>query len=805
MRNPFANLAVLTLGLFCAQFVAAQTPPGGVPIPTASDYGDPYDGFGSLLATDGDWAVASGSFGEAFYVYERLADGSWTRRQRIVPPTLGQAFFRSPHLRGNRLIISRPVDATAVPALSGTVYVYDRTDPFAAFALSATLRPTDSQLGDRFGYGLAQSADRIFVGASGRDEAANLDQGVVYVFKLESGTWSQEARLAPADAGAGDRFGQDLAFDGQDLIVGAQRNRVSATNQGAAYVYRLAAGVWTQAQKLVEPGTSGTANVLFGYQLSASSGQVFVGGRGFNSEYFFTRDNGGVWGSPQRLLNPLAGLTQLFAYVANSEMEGDRMVMHVDSALSYNPFVQGPLFLLSYRLSGGTWTRISRLQLPDEAAGAGDKVVAIATNSVLSAQPSLAASVSSPAQGAILPFALALDGSIGAAQTRIWHGSGNVPDALGGQTAADGDWMLASAPGGDGGGLDRGAVHFFRREASGVWQLSQSVFGTTPTSGACSLALFGDLAVIGRCSEAVGGVAGRGVVQVFKRQPSNEWTALCTLEPIAPSATGFGDYLAMSGGGIWASLRQSGQNNEVEAYPLPTSSCGAGQPLASAVTGGNYFISRAGLSGDRGALSLICFAAGCTGSVQLFDKAGGTWSQSQTIVPSGRPEQLAIDGDRLAVSVSISTGPLDSIGVVQLYERSGGTFSLARTINPIGSSQRIGAFLGLRGDALLLEDISIGSNGGIAVYEFSSGARVQALSVSGLGIEDGFPDNIALGGTDRAILGWPEVDRLGYNNAGSIYTIDFTALRATTAWGIAAVPGAPLPDRLFNNFFENDP
>lgn len=809
MTCRFIRIMCTLLGIMFAASAGAQTPPGGLPIPTTSDYGDPYDAFGAVLAADGNWAVASGLNGEAFYVYERTASGNWTRRQRIVPPTLGQAFFRTPHILGNRLIISRPVDNSATPAAAGTIYVYERPSEAAPFGLSATLRPADPQHGDRFGYGLAQSADRIFVGASGRDEGALSDQGVVYVFRLNATVWEQEARLTPLDAGASARFGQDLTFDGQDLLIGAQGHRVSPTNQGAAYVYRLIGGVWTEVQKIVEPGTSGSPTLRFGYNVSASNGRAFLAGLGWNSEYFYARAPDGIWGAPQRLSNPLAGLTQLFSYVPDFDLRGDRLIAHVDSAISFSPYVQGPLFLVSYKLTGETWTQISRVQLPDEAAGSADAVV-VANGAVLSAQPNFDASASAPDQGAILPYAFAADATIGAPTPRIWHGSGNIPDRLGSAVAADGDWMLASAPGSDTGGTDGGALHFFKRSAGGEWRRLQSIVGATASKAVCALAVHGDLAAVGRCSESVGAAANRGVVQIYKRQIDDQWAELCTLTPVDPAATRFGGSVQMSSAGLWVGLTHATGLRGVEAFSLAGDQCGTGQALAAPPANHTYYPSS--MSGNRGALVLFCLIPSpCTSRVEIYDKVGDNWALSQTINPGppigGRLESaqdVAIDGDDLAIAFYVPVGALDGTFEVRLYDRTAGTYLLGRTIQAQNNSP-IGIPLETRGDVLLVSDPNIGPNGGVAVYQFGSGLRLQEIAVAGLGIEDGTFQGIAMGSASRAVVGWPELDRLGYNNAGLLYTLESVSARGSNPWTITVVADVPLPERIFNDFFDDLP
>ncbi len=815
--KSWVGIIALCVGVTLVGPSPAQAPPGGLPIPVSADFGDPFDAFGTALAADGSWAVVTGSFGEAFYVYERLPSGNWTRRQRIVPPTLGQTFFRTPHLRGNRLVISRPSDPTQLPE-SGTIYVYERPDTGSPFELSATLRPDDPQTADRFGYGLAQSGDRIFVGASSRDEGPNVDQGVVYVLRNDGGTWIQEARLTPADAAASDRFGQDLTFDGQDLIVGAQRHLVAGF-RGAAYVYRLVEGTWTEVQKLVEPGTPGNTFTRFGYKVSAADGQLLVQGIGWNSEYFFTRDESGVWGSPQRLPDPFLGSGLSFSWAQYGDVVGDRALV---KALAQD----GSEHLVSFRLESGIWNQVSRVAIPAPLINMNSEAPAvIATGGLLSGQPLFDASPSALDQGAVLTFSFGADAVIGGQTQPIWHGSGNTPDRVGSSVASDGEWLATSAPGADGGGIDRDALYLFRLVGN-EWQLSQTVHAANQDESACALAMHGDLLAIGRCYADVGGVQGRGRVEIYKRGIDDVWTSLCDLVPVAagdPQFATFGNGLAMSEAGIWASIRQTDPSTptftfQVESFPLPTTSCAAGQTLAQPPAGLSYRFNAGSLRGSRGALSLDCASfnvplASCVTQIEVFDGVDGVFSLTQTIPMAApgpsfwdSPLAPAIDGDRLAVPIFERIGnSIDRTGRVSLYELVAGDFVLARKIDPVGGASEIGIRTALRGSALLLHDQTISANGGVAVYDFSSGSRLQEISIPDLGIEDDELSNLHFGASDRAVIGWPGLNRGGYNNSGGLFTLQLVPNRGTNSWTVAPVEGAPLPERLFQDYFELTP
>ena len=46
--------------------------------------------------------------------------------------------------------------------------------------------------------------------------------GAAYVFRLHDGTWSEEQKLTAADGSDGDQFGSSVAIEGDVVVVGAR-------------------------------------------------------------------------------------------------------------------------------------------------------------------------------------------------------------------------------------------------------------------------------------------------------------------------------------------------------------------------------------------------------------------------------------------------------------------------------------------------------------------------------------------------------------------------------------------------------
>ncbi len=199
------------------------------------------------------------------------------------------------------------------------------------------LKASNPNHGDKFGQSIDVSGDTIVVGAGSEDsqatgvnrDAANngaVSAGAAYVFTRSAGIWTQEGYLKASNTDAADRFGDDLAIDGDRIVVGATGEQSTAIgvdgNQGngsswqlgAAYVFRRVDSVWTQ-EAYLKPSFQHPSVYSggFGYAVDISGDTIVVGrpweisaATGVNGDqtdasavesgaaYIFVRD-AGVW------------------------------------------------------------------------------------------------------------------------------------------------------------------------------------------------------------------------------------------------------------------------------------------------------------------------------------------------------------------------------------------------------------------------------------------------------------------------------------------------------------------------------
>jgi hypothetical protein len=252
---------------------------------SASDAGDHADDFGCSVATDGQTVVVGATqVGDyyskgAAYVFERQTDGTWIETAKLVPPDKVWALGWSCDVEGDRIAVGAK-GAVALGDGAGRVVLFERSA--GSWAQKAVIKPGPSIGGDGFGQCLDLEGDRLVVGATygWTGSCAPYCEGRAFVFERhpDFGTWYQKAVLAPDDLADGDYFGQDVALDGDRIVVGAMQHDLPQFNIGAAYVFDDVDGSWVQTGKIT-PGDL-PSSTQFGAAVDVEGGRVVVGARG---------------------------------------------------------------------------------------------------------------------------------------------------------------------------------------------------------------------------------------------------------------------------------------------------------------------------------------------------------------------------------------------------------------------------------------------------------------------------------------------------------------------------------------------
>ncbi|MBN2041938.1 MAG: hypothetical protein JW864_18025 [Spirochaetes bacterium] len=245
----------------------------------ASDY------FGSSIAVSGNYAIVGayyedGGEGDPFYntgaayIFEKDSNGNWEEKQILRAP---DSIIASGINFGSCVAING--DYAAVSAIELTpnspVVIYKRNSDSGQWEYQQTFAETDSA--DTMGYGIyygtsiAISGDYMFVASYGSLWGTFFGYTVtpgVYVYKLESGTWTKTDFLQPDDSDI--EYGAfALSTDGSTLVIGSY-------SDDETYIYEINSdGTCTFKQTLTS--TTVESEDYFGKSVSINGDYIFVG------------------------------------------------------------------------------------------------------------------------------------------------------------------------------------------------------------------------------------------------------------------------------------------------------------------------------------------------------------------------------------------------------------------------------------------------------------------------------------------------------------------------------------------------
>lgn len=251
----------------------------------------------------------------AVYVYARSGN-TWTQQAYVKASNAeaGDRFGAAVVVSGDGLTLAvgahgensaaqnNPADNSVGDA--GAVYVYTRSN--AVWTQQAYVKASNPGPDDRFGWGVAMSADGATLAVGARGESSNatginppggetdnsaVSAGAAYVYSRSGDAWAQQAYVKASNAEAGDRFGSAVALsgDGLTLAVGASLEAGNATgidgnqadnsasNAGAAYVYTRNGAVWSQRAYVKAVNTGAQDQFGYAVALSGDGASLVVG------------------------------------------------------------------------------------------------------------------------------------------------------------------------------------------------------------------------------------------------------------------------------------------------------------------------------------------------------------------------------------------------------------------------------------------------------------------------------------------------------------------------------------------------
>ncbi len=278
----------------------------GIDLPMSSGSAR-VDGFGRSVSLDGS-VLAVGAPGElngggnkgAVYIYE-YANEVWSEVQRITgTPTLARPeppdeFGLDVALRGDELVVGAPGTGDE----HGSVHYFQRDQGLPVGAQWVQVQEIvafDRLPDDEFGVSVAIDGDFLLVGAYQDDDpVAGLNAGSAYLYRRiqavgVNAPWVflGPKLLAPAPATLG-RFGQDVAIDGTNLVIGAPGMTLAPPalpSAGLSFVFTqgpptgmpLVPPAWTLTATLSPSDAAGAG--MFGSSVDIEANRILVGADG---------------------------------------------------------------------------------------------------------------------------------------------------------------------------------------------------------------------------------------------------------------------------------------------------------------------------------------------------------------------------------------------------------------------------------------------------------------------------------------------------------------------------------------------
>ena len=159
---------------------------------------------------------------------------------------------------------------------SGSAYIFHKTN--SSWSQVAKLHAGDPSANDQFGIAASisiSSAGPVAIVGSFFADGSATDSGAAYIFRAAGSTWMQEAKLVAGDPGDGDHFGNAVSISGDMALIGAYFDNGSASHTGAAYIFQKTSTGWAQQVKLAD--TNGVIGDQLGFSVAINGDLGLIG------------------------------------------------------------------------------------------------------------------------------------------------------------------------------------------------------------------------------------------------------------------------------------------------------------------------------------------------------------------------------------------------------------------------------------------------------------------------------------------------------------------------------------------------
>ncbi|MDA8744251.1 lamin tail domain-containing protein [Rubripirellula amarantea] len=212
---------------------------------------------GDTLVVGASVADPAGLSSGAAYVFERDLGGAdnWGQTKKLVASDGGDGdrFGQAVSIDGDLIAVGAfQYDGTA--SNTGAAYIFARdTGGADNWGEEAIIEAADGSADDQFAYALSIDGTRVAIGSRLDDEGGLNQLGSVYLFDQNqggAGNWGQVTKLLATGGVAGDRLGWSVDLSGDRLVAGAIGSDIGGPASGNAYLFENVGGTWLQTRVL---------------------------------------------------------------------------------------------------------------------------------------------------------------------------------------------------------------------------------------------------------------------------------------------------------------------------------------------------------------------------------------------------------------------------------------------------------------------------------------------------------------------------------------------------------------------------
>ncbi len=377
----------------------------------------------------------------------------------LVPPATGGEAGRAVAVGLDWVAVGAPFSNVASNTDQGMVYLYT-LQTNGNWNYSTSLVASAGMEYDRFGQSLCAWSNTLAVGVSG-DDSGGTNAGAVYIFDTDGTNWTQSAKLTAQSPGAGHLFGCSVALDGARLAVGARKYPSGAKpGAGAVYIFdRSEEEGWSETWRVeaTEPGEYdyfGCSVALDGDELLVGASDSDPKGSKSGSAYVFGRDySNGYAWVQERLLVANDG--------ASSDQLGSFVALCNGVAAAGAPGAgdAGAVYIFG-RHSGGSnlWGQVDKLlPTPIPSGATFGQSIALDGDFLVSGAPE-ASLDGVPASGAVFVFEVPNEHEAWGSPTRILLDPPTAMERMGASVALGGSLIAVGSPGCTNSGTNSGAA-----------------------------------------------------------------------------------------------------------------------------------------------------------------------------------------------------------------------------------------------------------------------------------------------------------------------------------------------------------